>query len=304
MFQKIHQQTIMELDKFLPIVNNWPKEGIKFRDISPLLLDPTAREKVIEEMISLVQNEKIDVVVALDARGFIFGSLIAQKLGKGLVMIRKKGKIPHENPDEILSIDFDYEYSKGTLEIYKNTIKEGQHVLVVDDILATGGTAKAACELVKKLKGIPKCLFLLELSDVEKRVTLDVPSYSLFKNVQQEATMEEEKKDITLNVTLGNKNPIILLYHPSMELLADKIFKSNPYFFLKVPISWKRFPDKYPNISFYSEILLNKRVLFLGSLYDQETLLEQLSVIMILPRQQIKSLDIIFPYFAPGNQSD
>lgn len=128
---------------------DFPQKGVIFRDIGPLLEDKAAFKFAIDQFVKKYKDEKIDKVVGLDARGFILAGILAEKLGAGMVMLRKKGKLAFETE----SVEYDLEYGKAILEIQKDSIKQGERVLVIDDVLATGGTMKAATELVEKLKG-------------------------------------------------------------------------------------------------------------------------------------------------------
>src|SRR3990167_1930302 len=130
-------------------VPHWPKTGIMFRDITTLLKDPVGLKICIDEFANRYKGKEIDVVVGIDSRGFILGGAIAYLLGKGFVPVRKKGKLPAETESE----EYALEYWTDTVEIHKDAIEKGQKVLIVDDLIATGGTAMAAAKLVKKLHG-------------------------------------------------------------------------------------------------------------------------------------------------------
>lgn len=142
-------------------VPDFPKKGIMFRDITTLLQDGESLKKSAEALYSLSKDFRIDKVVGIESRGFIFGSILAEKLGAGLVLIRKPGKLPYET----LSQSYTLEYGDDTLEIHKDAISPGERILVHDDLLATGGTAKAACELIEKAGGkIVQISFIVELA--------------------------------------------------------------------------------------------------------------------------------------------
>lgn len=150
----------MDLKKIIRNIPDFPEKGIVFRDIAPLLEDQRYFKLVIRELMKKVQGLKVDKVVGIDARGFILAGILAEKLNVGMVMIRKKGKLPFKTE----SIEYDLEYSKDILEVHKDSIKAGERVLLVDDVLATGGTMLAATKLVKKLKGkIVGIAFLISL---------------------------------------------------------------------------------------------------------------------------------------------
>ncbi|MFV1447730.1 adenine phosphoribosyltransferase [Maribacter sp. HS] len=154
----------MDFKSFIRDVPNFPKDGIIFKDITPLLQSPEMLNKTTEALAQLVNDQKIDKVVGMESRGFIFGPLLASKLNAGFVPIRKPGKLPSTT----LSETYDLEYGKDTLEIHTDSIQKGDMVLIHDDVLATGGTASAACKLVEKLGGtIVQCNFLIELTFLE-----------------------------------------------------------------------------------------------------------------------------------------
>src|SRR5205823_3037695 len=136
-------------EKLIRPIADFPKPGILFRDISPLLADPAGLALAIELMANPFRGKKIDLVVGAESRGFIFGTAVACCLSAGFVIVRKPGKLPHKR----ISQSYDLEYGTDTLEMHADAIVKGQRVLVVDDLLATGGTMKACCEMVKSLGG-------------------------------------------------------------------------------------------------------------------------------------------------------
>jgi len=138
--------TLMNLKDFIRDIPDFPKPGITFKDISPLLSSPEALAEVIDQLMEKFKNMDIAAICGIDSRGFIFGSLLAQKMHLPFCMIRKKGKLP----GKIISESYELEYGTDALEIQQNILKENDHVLLVDDVLATGGTMKAACKLIEK----------------------------------------------------------------------------------------------------------------------------------------------------------
>ena len=139
----------MDLKDKIRTVPNFPKEGVMFGDITTLLQDADALEYTIKLMLEKVKGVKVDVVVATESRGFIFGAIIAYALKAGFVPLRKPGKLPWKTRRK----EFDTEYSKDCFEIHEDAVKKGDKCLIVDDIIATGGSARAACELVEELGG-------------------------------------------------------------------------------------------------------------------------------------------------------
>lgn len=145
-------------------VKDFPKLGIVFKDITPALADGQCLQQIIDIFYNRFKGEKIDKIAAIESRGFILGAPLACKLGCGLTLLRKPGKLPSNKIKEY----YDLEYGSAALEIHSDSIKIGERVLIIDDLLATGGTAEAACKLIKRLKGeIIAMTFLIELSDLK-----------------------------------------------------------------------------------------------------------------------------------------
>ena len=156
----------IDLEKYIRSIPDWPKKGILFRDITPLLADPKAFAAAIEALCSGFTEAGIEYVAAVEARGFIFGAAVARKLGVGFVPIRKKGKLPFKTE----SVSYDLEYGTDTLEVHSDAVRSGAKVLMVDDLLATGGTMAAACKLIEKIGGqIVGITFLIELTELAGR---------------------------------------------------------------------------------------------------------------------------------------
>jgi len=170
----------MDLKKYIRDIPGFPKEGIVFKDITPLLKDAKAFKAAVEMIAGEYRDKKIDIVLSVDARGFIFGAAVAYHLGVGMVPVRKKGKLPFKTH----SATYDLEYGKDTLQIHQDAFKKGDRVLIVDDLLATGGTTSAVIELVKKLGGeIAGIAFLIELTALNGREKLKgYPVLSLIKD--------------------------------------------------------------------------------------------------------------------------
>jgi adenine phosphoribosyltransferase len=156
----------MDLKKYIRDIQDFPKEGIVFKDITPLLNDPKARKECLEILVSTVKDKKIDKVIGAESRGFFFGMLLAEELNAGFIPVRKPNKLPFDT----ISASYDLEYGTDSLEIHTDAIQKGDRVLIHDDVLATGGTAKALCELVEQLGGvIVQCNFLMELTFLNGR---------------------------------------------------------------------------------------------------------------------------------------
>ncbi len=160
-------------------VHDFPKPGIIFKDITTLLADAESFQKAVDLLAYRYMDKKIDKIIGIEARGFIIGSALAYKLCKGVVLVRKKGKLPYKT----MQASYELEYGTDTLEIHLDAVDEGENVLIVDDLLATGGTVKATAELITKLKAsITECCFLCELEFLngrDKLKGLDV--FSLIK---------------------------------------------------------------------------------------------------------------------------
>ncbi len=139
----------MDLDQKIRRILNWPKEGILFYDVTPLFEDPYALRYAIDKMVDPFRNKKIDKVVAIDARGFLLATPIALELNAGVCLVRKEGKLPYKT----IGVSYEKEYGKDTVIMHEDTIKPGERVLIVDDLLATGGTMMATVKLVKELGG-------------------------------------------------------------------------------------------------------------------------------------------------------
>lgn len=150
-------------------IPDFPKKGIIFKDISPLVKDPVALKISIHQLLYPFLGKNITAVAGMEARGFIFGSLVAWELGVGFVPLRKPGKLPYD----VQSISYDLEYGSATLEAHVDALTENDNVLLIDDLLATGGTAKASCELVESLGAtVEACAFVIELDALKGREKL------------------------------------------------------------------------------------------------------------------------------------
>ena len=159
----------VDLASLIREIPDFPKQGIIFKDITTLLKVPAAFKQVIDELTNAFRDDHIEVVVGMESRGFILAAPLAYNLGAGLVPVRKLGKLPHDT----LSIEYALEYGTNTLEIHRDGIEAGQRVLIVDDLLATGGTVAATVDLVQRLKGqVVATAFLIELPELDGRKAL------------------------------------------------------------------------------------------------------------------------------------
>lgn len=158
----------MELKNKIRAIENYPKEGVIFRDITTLLKDKDAFKKAVDEMAEKIDDD-VDKIIGIEARGFIFASALAYKLDKGFIPVRKPGKLPWDKERE----SYELEYGEDSIEIHKDAIEAGEKIVIVDDLLATGGTAKACVNLVEKLEGkVSSAIFLVELEDLKGREVL------------------------------------------------------------------------------------------------------------------------------------
>lgn len=170
-----------EVEKYIKSIPDFPQPGIIFRDVTSVTENPEGMKLAIDEMDKLLEGVDYDVIAGAESRGFIFGAPLAYKNDKGLVLVRKKGKLPRET----VEMSYDLEYGQATIEIHKDSIKPGEKVVLVDDLVATGGTIEAAAKLIESLGGIVvKMVFLIELTDLKGRERLskyDVASVVQFE---------------------------------------------------------------------------------------------------------------------------
>jgi adenine phosphoribosyltransferase len=158
-------------------IPDFPKQGILFRDITPALLNPNVFSQICDTFFERYRGSGIDKVAAMESRGFIFGSVLAYQINAGFIPIRKKGKLPWRKVSESYSL----EYGEEALEMHTDAVRKGDRIIIIDDLLATGGTAEASCKMVEKLGGIVNELcFLIELADLKGRARLNGrPVFSL-----------------------------------------------------------------------------------------------------------------------------
>jgi adenine phosphoribosyltransferase len=160
----------LDLRPFIRDIPDFPKPGVVFKDITPLLANGAALDAAVMALAERFGDREVDVVVGAEARGFLLGPALARELGAGFVLARRRGKLPHQT----VSAEYELEYGRSSLELHSDAIHEGARVLVHDDLLATGGTARALCELVEALDGtVVACGFLIELTFLHGRRRLD-----------------------------------------------------------------------------------------------------------------------------------
>ncbi|QHE53102.1 adenine phosphoribosyltransferase [Pontibacillus sp. HMF3514] len=160
----------MDYKQYITVVEDWPKEGIKFKDITTLMDNGTAFKSAVDEIVEYAKEREIDLVVGPEARGFIIGCPVSYAMEVGFAPVRKEGKLPRET----IKVDYGLEYGSDVLTIHKDAIKPGQRVLITDDLLATGGTIEATINLVEQLGGIVVgCAFLVELTYLHGREKLE-----------------------------------------------------------------------------------------------------------------------------------
>jgi adenine phosphoribosyltransferase len=167
----------MAIKSKIRTVPHYPKQGIMFRDITTLLKDPAGFHATVNELAQRYKGMDIDKIAGIESRGFILGAPLAYALGKGFVPIRKKGKLPAET----IGHDYALEYGTDRIEIHTDAITKGEKVLLVDDLIATGGTAEAACKLIEKMGGeIVECTFIVDLPDIGGRARLEKNGHKVF----------------------------------------------------------------------------------------------------------------------------
>ena len=167
----------MPIKSRIRTVPHYPKQGIMFRDITTLLKDPVGFRVTINELVNRYTAMKIDKVAGIEARGFIIGAALAYQLGVGFVPIRKKGKLPAET----VGHDYDLEYGTDRIEMHVDAVQKGERVLLVDDLIATGGTAEAACKLIERHgRQVVECCFVIDLPDLGGRARLEKHGHKVF----------------------------------------------------------------------------------------------------------------------------
>ena len=167
----------MDLKKYIRSVQDYPKKGILFRDITTLIKDKNAFKNCIDQMSNMLIKLDYDKIAAIESRGFIFASPLSYNLSKSYILLRKKNKLPAEK----YSVDFELEYGKATLEIHKDSVKSKEKIVIIDDLIATGGTAEAAAKLIEKSDGkVSGFIFLINLFDLGGKDLLEKKGYKCY----------------------------------------------------------------------------------------------------------------------------
>jgi len=266
-------------------------KGVKYYNIDPWTSNIKLWKKGMIELANKLRKHNLTVIAGVDSRGYGIASAIATILGIGWIMIRKGGK--HPDPNKI-SVEYVVEYGeKRSLEVSNTAFKSTDRVAIIDDILATGCTIRAIQQLLNVKLMVCGVLIDLNMSN------LDIKVESLITNTSQTSqTSLTSLTNLTSLTSLTNyNNHNVIMYHSSMESMALTL--KNVYGYHVAEIKWNNFADGYPNISFDSD-LINKDVVYLGSFHEHKDVLNQLMLNMVLPRQHIKSLTLVYPYFAPA----
>jgi adenine phosphoribosyltransferase len=167
----------MHIKSLIRAVPHYPKQGVMFRDITTLIKDPLGLRLIVQELVVRYEGKDLNKIVAIESRGFIVGAPLAMALGVGFVPIRKKGKLPAET----IGHDYELEYGFDRIEIHTDAIVPGERVLLVDDLIATGGTAEAACSLIRNCGGeVVECAFIIDLPEIGGRKRLEKLGYSVY----------------------------------------------------------------------------------------------------------------------------
>jgi adenine phosphoribosyltransferase len=180
------EQEILKLKEKIRTIPNFPKQDVLFRDITPLLQDKESLKRFTDMFYERYKDVRIDIIAGIESRGFILAGILAERLGAGVVLIRKPGKLPYET----IKQEYSLEYGTDMVEMHKDSVKIGQKVLLIDDLIATGGTALASCSLIKKLGGqLVECAFLIELEElggIERLKRENHPTFSIVKFKENE----------------------------------------------------------------------------------------------------------------------
>lgn len=290
------------MEHHLKTFNDFPRKGVAFKDISPLLANVDARTQALEKLEAEVGQayQDIDLIAGIDARGFIVASFLAERWKKPMVMIRKPNKLP-----DMDTVSYTLEYGTNTLGVLRDAIPRGSKVLIADDLLATGGSAKAAVELVERHGSVAGLVFLVEMCELQGRQRLQYPVYSAIQINPSTNTMPWASRLVPHRPTTRPRKtePIqtLMMYHPTMAGLAQNMLARTRGSVRQSVVHWEYFADGWPNITFEPlDTLQDKDVVFLMNVSTKELFVEQQALLVALPRQFIRSLTIVVPYLAPS----
>lgn len=293
------------------LVKDCPTPGTTFYSMAPLLASASLRKRVTAELKARTEGLAPTLLLALDSRGYFVGSWLADALGVPLVALHKLGSALKAAPRDTLIVqEFDLEYKKGeAIALQRGSIPAGARILLVDDVLATGGTMAAAALLVKRVQ--PDCtvvgnVVLLQLMGLTVMTDSAIPCISLFA-VPPHMTGPMDVASASLSKATAPFCPhpddkrAALMWHPSMESIARSLLKAMPNKLRESPVRWEEFPDTWPNVHFEHRSTLEGRdVIFLASFHDKALIVEQVSLMIAVPRQVIKSMRVFIPYFGPA----
>lgn len=286
----------------IQVINDFPKKGIMFRHIGPLLNNPKLFKFAMNELYQK-STKKFDVVCGLDARGFILATAFQDLTNLPQVMIRKGSKLPGNK----YTYEYKKEYGSDTFELEHDYIKKNQRVLIIDDLVATGGSLIAAVDLIHQAGGIVSDIVsLIEFKDLGAYNNLKkiCPNANIYSYISVNSYNNEYIQEVKISEYLPTIYPFkdnlpVLMWHHTMKTFAEDLFKVSN--FRPSNINWDKFPDDWLNITFEPSVtLINKNVTFIMNLSNKEIFAEQLCLLVALPRQLIQSLTVVIPYLGPA----
>ncbi len=291
------------------IVRDYPTQGATMYNMAPLLASAPLRKRVTAELAARCAPLAPTLIVALETRGYFVGSWLADALGLPLLCLKKTASALKMDPREKLgTVSFDLEYKKDeSFSIPFGSIPTGSRVLLVDDVLATGGSLHAAKMLVRGVQPdstVVGAAILLQVLGLH-RAQFALPYFSLFAALPDKTIIDiaadKSDDDGLLDASDDPSDErAVLIWHPSMESVARGLLKTMPHQLQASPIKWEFFPDEWPNVRFDRAALQHRDVVFLASIHDKALLFEQISLMIAVPRQVVKSLRAFFPYYGPG----
>ena len=277
-------------------IENSNSTSVCFRRLDTLLLKPDDFSYMCKKMAGLVEHLNINKAVFLDSRGYLYTE-IANMLDLGIVKACKTKKVKN-----MIGVEYGTEYSKSAIYMLDDVLKSGDRVLIVDDLIATGGSVGAAKQLSEKFGAtVVGALATIALEDdifIKGQKALGLPLYSLFQ-CKNDGPLTSMNLPFYPSVEFADDGRTVVMSHSSSKSLADNVIDQDHSKYRYGNVSWQHFGDTYPNITFDTN-LKNRDVIFVMSMHSPSIFMEQLSVLMVLPRQQIRSLKIMMSYFAPG----